>query len=94
MAYTKAIVLDFKSSELDWQDYSLCGKLGEYRHLEFYPELEENYSLKDFIPQARVCNSCPVKTDCYEYDYSLTETSGIWGGILFTGRDRRILPTE
>lgn len=93
MAYSKTILPDFKSSELDWQDDSLCGKMGEYRHLEFYPELEDNYSLKSYKEQARVCSKCPVRSKCLSYGYELKETSGIWGGVLFNGKERRVIPT-
>jgi WhiB family redox-sensing transcriptional regulator len=43
---------------------------------------EVNKSLK-------VCQSCPVKTECYSYAQYFGHRQGIWGGVLLNKRGPR-----
>lgn len=74
-----------------WTDYSECGRLtpeGERIHdaeLWFPVKLGAEYA----EPALRVCGTCPVIRECYEYAVS-HELHGIWGGA--TERDRYGVP--
>ena len=67
--------------ELMWQERSLCAQTDPE---SFFPE--KGGSTRD---AKKVCQTCPVKTECLEYALAHDERFGIWGGM--SERERRKL---
>lgn len=62
----------------DWQDEALCAEVGG----DFwFPE--NGASAGD---AKRICNECPVRTQCLEYAVTGHITWGIFGGVSPKGR--------
>jgi hypothetical protein len=51
----------------------------------FFTEEKGNYSHLDFIK--RMCNTCPVRVECYDYAID-NLVHGIWAGTTKDERDR------
>ena len=66
---------------LPWQGEALCAQTDPEA---FFPE--KGGSTRE---AKRICNRCPVRTDCLEYALSHDERFGIWGGL--SERERRRL---
>lgn len=62
-----------------WMDFALCAETDPEA---FFPE--KGCSTR---PAKKVCESCPVATECLEYALKNDERFGIWGGK--SERERR-----
>ena len=58
--------------EGDWQERAACAETDPEA---FFPE--KGTSTR---PGKRICNNCPVRTDCLDYALARPELHGIWGG--------------
>ena len=67
-----------------WQAEALCAQTDPEA---FFPE--KGGSTRD---AKRVCQTCPVRTECLEYALANDERFGIWGGL--SERERRKLKRE
>lgn len=67
-----------------WQAEALCAQTDPEA---FFPE--KGGSTRD---AKRVCQTCPVRTQCLEYALAHDERFGIWGGL--SERERRKLKRE
>ena len=70
-----------EEGELSWQTDALCAQTDPEA---FFPE--KGGSTRD---AKRVCEACPVQTECLDYAMSKDEKFGIWGGL--SERERRRL---
>lgn len=74
------------TQNLDWMSQALCAT--ELWFDAWFPEgavggrQEEVYALTE---AKKVCQRCPVRVECYTA--GLTETVGVWGGVLKHPRD-------
>lgn len=69
---------------LAWQEEALCAQTDPEA---FFPE--KGGSTRE---AKRVCQVCPVRTQCLEYALANDERFGIWGGL--SERERRKLKRE
>lgn len=61
-----------------WQEQAACRGIGD---APFYPGKGEN------SPEAqRICQRCPVRSDCLEYAMDADELYGVWGGLSAEAR--------
>lgn len=58
-----------------WVEDAVCATIGE---VEFYPEKWARP-----VAAIKVCGTCPVQRQCFEYALSNHETDGVWGGYWF-----------
>ncbi|EPH02421.1 hypothetical protein HMPREF1531_01727 [Propionibacterium sp. oral taxon 192 str. F0372] len=66
---------------LGWQEQALCAQTDPEA---FFPE--KGGSTRE---AKKVCQSCPVRSDCLDYALANDERFGIWGGL--SERERRRL---
>lgn len=69
-----------------WMDFSLCKEIGGD---VFFPEKGESTK-----PAKRVCQACPVRSECLEYALRNDERFGIWGGLSEQERRKLKKPTS
>ncbi|MDO5617501.1 WhiB family transcriptional regulator [Kocuria sp.] len=72
---------DGDEGELAWQTDALCAQTDPEA---FFPE--KGGSTRD---AKRVCEACPVRSECLDYAMAHDEKFGIWGGL--SERERRRL---
>ena len=66
---------------MEWRKDAAC--LGHpVEH--WFPESKE---IEEQVFAMRICNGCPVRTECLEYSL-LHEQDGIWGGVNQTDRQK------
>lgn len=64
-----------------WRDKAECKTLGPE---VFFAEVERGRSRRRFVQQAiKVCESCSVRKECYNYAKKNNEVYGVWGGVDF-----------
>lgn len=80
-AVAGAYGIDGDEGELAWQTDALCAQTDPEA---FFPE--KGGSTRD---AKRVCEACPVKSECLDYAMAHDEKFGIWGGL--SERERRRL---
>lgn len=68
-------------ASLTWRDDGLCAQTDPEA---FFPERGSSPK-----PAKRVCQACPVRTECLEYALERSIRFGVWGGL--TERERRWL---
>lgn len=73
--------VDGDEGELAWQTDALCAQTDPEA---FFPE--KGGSTRD---AKRVCEACPVRSECLDYAMAHDEKFGIWGGL--SERERRRL---
>lgn len=59
--------------DLKWREKAACKGMDP---AIFYPKRGQ-----DSRPAKKVCASCPVSSECFEYGYLYGEHHGIWGGV-------------
>ena len=69
---------------LSWREHALCAQTDPEA---FCPE--KGGSTRE---AKKVCQSCPVRTECLSYALDHDERFGIWGGL--SERERRRLRTQ
>lgn len=60
----------------DWQDIALCREVDPEL---FFPERESDRCTS--AAAVRICQSCPVQTQCLEWAIDNQEMWGVWGGV-------------
>lgn len=66
---------------MNWRRFASCNGMNPNL---FFPGRGDYYTLR---AAQKVCETCPVRTDCLEYALAEPEHFGVWGG---TGeRERR-----
>lgn len=80
-AVAGAYGIDGDEGELAWQTDALCAQTDPEA---FFPE--KGGSTRD---AKRVCEACPVRSECLDYAMAHDEKFGIWGGL--SERERRRL---
>ena len=60
----------------EWRDEALCKNFG---NKGFY-----SMSLNSTKLAIKLCNRCPVRTECYNFAIKNQEKHGVWGGINFS----------
>lgn len=74
-------LLESAAADERWQDRSLCAQTDPEA---FFPE--KGGSTRE---AKKICQRCPVRTECLEYALAHDERFGIWGGL--SERERRRL---
>lgn len=69
---------------LSWREHALCAQTDPEA---FFPE--KGGSTRE---AKKVCQSCPVRTECLSYALDHDERFGIWGGL--SERERRRLRAQ
>lgn len=64
-----------------WKQHAECRGLNPDM---FLPTRGDNRALE---AAKRVCNRCPVRTECLDYALKMNERTGVWGGV--SERQRR-----
>jgi WhiB family redox-sensing transcriptional regulator len=69
-------------ADQSWRDHAACKGLDTNL---FFPERGDMLGTRIAI---RVCETCPVQTECRDYSLQFSENtiSGIWGGMSGLGR--------
>lgn len=67
-----------------WEEASLCRETDPEA---FFPEKGESA-----LSAKRICNQCPVKSQCLKHALDEDEPFGVWGGM--TTRERRLLKRQ
>ncbi|KAA9394602.1 WhiB family transcriptional regulator [Kocuria coralli] len=80
-AVAGAYGIEADEGELAWQTDALCAQTDPEA---FFPE--KGGSTRD---AKRVCEACPVRSECLDYAMAHDEKFGIWGGL--SERERRRL---
>lgn len=69
----------------DWLAHAACGDVDPET---FFPTGTSGPSPMTLVKEAkRICNACPVKSECLDYAISEDLDHGVWGGT--TPQDRR-----
>src|SRR5690606_2640159 len=74
-----------RTLNLDWKLNAACWNTDQ---TPFFPPGDD----PDIPDQAnRLCNNCPVNSECLDYAVSIRPTAGIWAGLTADGvkRERR-----
>ncbi|MGX7732930.1 WhiB family transcriptional regulator [Rhodococcus sp. 2H158] len=72
----------------DWQLHAACRDADAATF--FHPDNERGEARTDRVRAAkRICQSCPVRTQCLRHALEAGERHGIWGG--FSEEERRVL---
>ena len=74
---------------MDWRHKAAC--LNEDPEL-FFPIGNTGPALAQIEEAKKVCQRCPVRTECLSYALDHDERFGIWGGL--SERERRRLRTQ
>lgn len=68
-----------------WLALAVCGTIDPET---FFPDGKSGrFRISNTADAKRICNSCPVRTECLEYAIAEDLDHGIWGGT--TPQDRR-----
>lgn len=59
--------------ELAWREQAACKGMD--------PNIFFPVRGQDSRPAKKVCSTCPVKSECFEYGYLYGDKNGIWGGV-------------
>jgi WhiB family redox-sensing transcriptional regulator len=72
--------------EYNWRDDAACAETdGDL----FFPRKGGHDS-----PGIRICNNCPVRTQCLDYAITTEQIKGIWGGTTPSQRRRMRVANE
>jgi hypothetical protein len=80
----RRIVVDRQQQE--WRDYAACRGIGPERFFAARGDHDAVEAAK------RLCESCPVRVECFDYAATVRTRYGIWGGYGAT-RVKRLSPS-
>ena len=83
-AVQSLIDVSVEDGPLAWQEQALCAQTDPEA---FFPE--KGGSTRE---AKKVCQSCPVRSECLDYALAMDERFGIWGGL--SERERRRLKKQ
>jgi WhiB family redox-sensing transcriptional regulator len=63
-----------------WREFALC--------LNYQPYLWYSEEAGDAVKAVRICEECPVRSDCLSWAIARNESYGIWGGVSARRRMR------
>lgn len=69
-----------------WMDSAACASVG---HDLFYPEGNGTHIAAEEARAVKVCQGCPVKSECLAYALANDERYGVWAGMTPTELNAR-----